>query len=276
MKNSYLLIPALGLAAATPAMAQSSSVSSAVKGTMTQTPIQPQPLYIPPPAPPPPPPPPPPKPVQDKVERAPDVVSTLPMPLAPALVDIDRLAYPRNPRLLNSGEALPTPADYPAESWRNNEEGEVRYRIHVDAAGKATDCTILSSSGFLALDAKTCEVILERGQFAPALAGEDMPIAGRFERSSYWQKREPEFPTMLVTFRYVLNEKGQGTSCEILKIEGDIPDSMRRDMERRMERDGGCPIRPGRNGVPYRNENGVPIPKQVTVTFAVKVEDPAQ
>lgn len=264
MKTRYLLVPALGLFAANPAMAQSSPVSNAVKGTMTQTPIAPPPpVHIPPPAPPP-------------VHRTIPAPPPPPPRLVPRAVPVERVEFPRDPRLKNSYEAEPTPADYPLESWRNDEEGVVRYRVAVGADGEADDCTIVSSSGHPALDARTCEIILERGEFSPALKDAQTPIAGILEQSHYWRKAEPEFPAMLVTFSYVLDEKGHGTNCEVVRIEGDLNERMRRDIDRSMELNDGCPMRLGRRGVPYRDEEGVPVAKRVTVTFEVTVEDPPQ
>ena len=259
MKNRYLLVPAIGLFATAPAVAQSSPVSGAVKGTMTQTPVSPPPaprLYIPPPAPPvapprriPPPPP----------------MRAVPAPPPPR--------YPRDPILVNYRDAFPTQAEYPIASWQNDEEGTVRYKLDIDADGNATDCAIVESSGFEVLDAKTCEIILERAEFKPAMEDEDTPVAGTVTRSYTWRKREPELPNMSISFQYLQDEDGRTQDCKILKMEGNLPERIRRDIERDLERGNGCPISRARRGVPYRDENGVPVPKQVTITFDVKLKD---
>lgn len=266
MKNRYLLVPAIGLVASTPAMAQSSQVNDAVRDVVTTKPVAPPPApTIPPPAPP----------MTQKVKER-----TIPPPAPPAL----RVApasplppYPRNPRLVNYRDALPTQADYPLASWQNGEEGFVRYTVDVDVDGKATDCTIAEGSGYPALDAKTCEVVLERAEFKPALDDENAPVAGSITRTYNWRKREPELPSMSVTFQYVQNEQGETVECKLVNMEGDVPEKMRRDMERDLENGDACPRGiSGRRGIPYRDENGVPVAKQVTVTFEVKVEEPAE
>ena len=271
MKNRYLLIPAIGLYAVAPASAQDRTVSNAVKGTMTQTTISPPPpppVYIPPPALPaaPLPSPPPPVPYETTTE-----VAKPPISVAPS-----RPRYPRDPRLTNYREGLPTQADYPISSWRNDSEGTVRYSVDVDADGKPTDCIIVSSSGDAALDAKTCEVIMERAEFSPALEDADTPVSGSLTRSYRWRKREPEMPTMSVTFRYLHDTDGSSKECELLKLEGDVPERIRKDIERDMVDGTGCPRGVARRGVPYRDEDGVPVAKRVTVSFDVKVEEPGE
>ena len=267
MKNRYLLVPAIGLVATSPAMAQSSPISGAVKGTMTQTPITPPPpppLYIPPPAPPAPPP-------RMQVRDYPDAAPVPPpMRLAPAPPPP---RYPRDPVLVNYRDALPKQADYPLSSWQNDEEGTVRYALDVDVDGNATDCTITESSGSETLDAKTCEVVMERSEFRPAMEDADTPIAGTVARSYTWRKREPDLPPLSITFQYLHDETGKTSDCKILKMEGDLPEPLRRNFERDLERNNGCPNPPSQRGIPYRDENGVPIAKQVTVTFDVKVDD---
>jgi hypothetical protein len=63
--------------------------------------------------------------------------------------------------------------------WR----AEVGYRIEVDAAGKATSCTILDKFRRTYINQKLCEVLLEHHTFAPALDAANQPIAGTYEHS---------------------------------------------------------------------------------------------
>lgn len=232
---------------------------------MTQTPIQPAPLYIPPP----PAPPPPPK-VPPRIQRPPPP----PIMVAPSPPVAPR-RYPTGPLLVNYRDGIPKQIDYPVESWRNNEEGLVTYRIDIDATGKATDCTIIESSGYPALDAKTCEVVMERATFSPAFEAEGKPVAGSLERSYDWRKRGPDMPEMQVVFEYLHDENGRSSDCKFLKLEGDIPETLRMEIERNMDRNGGCPIPANRAGIPYRDESGTPVAKRVIVTLDVKLEEPS-
>jgi protein TonB len=67
--------------------------------------------------------------------------------------------------------------DDPPSSLRNGEQGVVGFEVKVDAAGKPTDCRVTASSGFSSLDNETCQQIMRRGRFSPAMseAGNAVP-----------------------------------------------------------------------------------------------------
>ncbi|HVI98583.1 MAG TPA: energy transducer TonB [Sphingomonas sp.] len=65
------------------------------------------------------------------------------------------------------------PDDYPIEARHHDIEGKVRFDLTIDAAGHATSCTILESSGSAALDEGTCRLAVERAELAP------LPQTGR-------------------------------------------------------------------------------------------------
>ena len=116
----------------------------------------------------------------------------------------------------------------------------------------------------------SAEIVVE----PPAMKDENTPVAGQVARSFGWRKREPEMPSMSIVVQYTQDERGDTANCKVIKLEGDLPERMRRDFEHNMENGKGCPIGRGGRGVPYRDENGVPVARQVTVTFDVKVEEP--
>lgn len=64
---------------------------------------------------------------------------------------------------------------YPSISRRMGEEGEVRLRVHVDAAGNAQRVEIERSSGFARLDQAALDTV-KRWRFVPARQG-DQPVA---------------------------------------------------------------------------------------------------
>ena len=70
--------------------------------------------------------------------------------------------------------------DYPPESRLRGEEGRVVITLDIDERGMPTRCRIVESSGYPALDAKTCELALERGRFKPANDITGKPIASSF------------------------------------------------------------------------------------------------
>ena len=58
-----------------------------------------------------------------------------------------------------------TTGDYPSQDLREGNQGVVRVRLEVTAAGQASKCTVTGSSGFPRLDAATCAKLLARSRF---------------------------------------------------------------------------------------------------------------
>ncbi len=244
MNTKILLIPAIGLFATTQAAAQDTSEAAAqaveeaaeeaAEAAADARPIAPAPpmLRIPPPAPPPP-------------------------------GDYARPASPTDWDAIS-----PQQVDYPNASWLAEEEGLVRYSVDVDAQGNPSDCVVTESSGFPALDAKTCEIVIERGAFDPALDEDGNAIESTFTEVHNWRKREPEFPgSVTVRVQFTLDETGATTDCEVIEASGMMSESMKRSFEREP-----CPGNRS-NRAPYRDENGVPVAKRVTIGFEITVED---
>lgn len=182
--------------------------------------------------------------------------------------------YPREPHLRTY--RILKPVDYPIEAWRNDEEGAVQYSVDVDAEGKATSCEVTKSSGSAILDAATCPIVMTRAEFRPAMAERDQPVVGSYSGYLHWRKREPEMPQMSLILRYHQDAQGNTTNCEFLKMEN-MPEGMRKDIERGLERGRACPgAKPEGRGVPYRDKDGNPVAKIVTATLDVKLEDPSE
>jgi len=179
------------------------------------------------------------------------------------------LDNPQGPRIENWREARPTQADYPPQSWLAGEEGRVGYEIAVDADGSASDCQITDSTGYPALDRVTCAVLLERAQFTSARNDEGEAIAATYKGRYFWRKRDPEVPgTFRFRARFVVDETGQATNCVIEAKEGALPKGMAQTMDKNP-----CPFGSRRNPIPYRDEEGVPVAKNVVVEFSAKVSD---
>lgn len=70
-----------------------------------------------------------------------------------------------------------TADDYPAGAQRSNIEGRVVVRVTVSAAGRATACAVVSSSGNASIDAITCRMTLWRAHFTPGLDAAGRPVA---------------------------------------------------------------------------------------------------
>ncbi len=178
------------------------------------------------------------------------------------------------PTPIGSEYSWVTNADYPLDAWRNGEEGSVDYELDVDQAGKVTACRIAHSSGFPALDAQTCRLLIERARFEPAQDSRRKPIAGVFYGSIIWQRREPEFGSGSFTFKvgFTLDERGKTSNCRVIERSGDIPPDLMRKFEREP-----CPG--SRDNAPARDADGRPVARDVIVTFGVETapaaSDPA-
>lgn len=91
------------------------------------------------------------------------------------------LATIRNPvePLTNPGTWL-RGSDYPREMLRNGQLGSVEIRLDVDQQGTATGCEVLRRAGDAAFAKLTCDTLMRRARFRPAL-----DVAGRPLRSFY-------------------------------------------------------------------------------------------
>jgi protein TonB len=175
------------------------------------------------------------------------------------------------PRLANPAEVRPTATDYPPEAWIAGEEGEVTFSLTVGPDGKAYGCAVFKSSGSYALDGASCPIVRDRGIFEPARNEDGVPYAARFTHTMRWYREEPNYPgRMTVSLRFLVDETGQVRECEVLELSGEI----NADMLLSIENDP-CLGQDGRTQVPYRDKNGVPVARRVTVTTETIVTEPA-
>lgn len=58
--------------------------------------------------------------------------------------------------------------DYPKEAMKNHWEGAAIVDLTVSADGRVSACNVVQSSGYEALDNKTCEIFKTRARFQPA------------------------------------------------------------------------------------------------------------
>lgn len=85
-----------------------------------------------------------------------------------ALRALQRLPETRN------GYGL-TPGDYPVSALQTGQSGRVLVRIAVSPDGRATECAVIATSDNPALDRTTCDVVLRRARFTPALDANGQP-----------------------------------------------------------------------------------------------------
>lgn len=79
------------------------------------------------------------------------------------------------------------PDDYSPDEFEKLRKGKTVFRVQVGPNGRATDCTILASSGSAELDEKVCLNLKRRSRFRPATDNSGNPIAGHWTSDSHWQ-----------------------------------------------------------------------------------------
>ena len=81
--------------------------------------------------------------------------------------------------------------DYPEEALRNDWQGDVIVDLRISAAGRVKSCRIHQSSGYPALDLKTCEIFLLRARFTPAKDEQGNPVEDNFRAPVvHWRLEE--------------------------------------------------------------------------------------
>lgn len=91
-----------------------------------------------------------------------------------------------------------TTEDYPAAALRGGIEGTTQFRVTVDRAGVAKDCTVTGTSGSADLDSATCALVTQRARFAPAKDKHGRAIEGAYANRVHWKiPQEPSAPPAL-------------------------------------------------------------------------------
>ncbi|WP_395329096.1 energy transducer TonB [Novosphingobium sp. BL-8H] len=93
---------------------------------------------------------------------------------------------PRGAMPRNDPSSWITTQDYPTSELRAEHQGMVRFRVDVDARGRAGQCTILSSSGYSGLDEATCKYVSKRARFEPATNADGEAAAGSYMGTIRW------------------------------------------------------------------------------------------
>jgi TonB family protein len=92
----------------------------------------------------------------------------------------------RPARSTQNPSSLFMPADYPTEALARRAQGATRYRLQISEIGRAEKCDIEGSSGSAALDQATCQVMISRSRFYPALDVAGRPVASIFTGTIRW------------------------------------------------------------------------------------------
>lgn len=93
------------------------------------------------------------------------------------------------PEMTNMAEVF-SPDNYPFWAGANWEEGRLRFRVEVDAAGRAVACAIVEKALSDNLNQPTCDLVMARARFRAATDRRGRPVAGSLERKVRWQLEE--------------------------------------------------------------------------------------
>lgn len=198
--------------------------------------------------------PPPPPPMPSQYVSPPTSSSPLPMPRGKS-----RVAIPAG----NPGEWA-TSNDYPIQALREGREGITGFRIMVGPDGRPAGCDITSSSGSPDLDSVTCELLVERALFKPALDIKGKPTTGSYSSRVRWVI--PKGPTQIEpshhSVSFIVEADGTATNCAETRDGVPVEDSDLHSL---------CS-----NGTimqPYTDAAGKPVRKRVVVTQAITLSD---
>lgn len=192
---------------------------------------------------------------------APPVIERVTVPSAQTRPAVETL--PRGPVPKASPASWIRSDDYPALAMKNGESGTTSFRLSVDAKGAATDCVVTATSGSASLDRTTCDLIRARASFSPALDSAGKPVAGSYADRVRWTIPAPRpvpQPGEFI-FHFVVEADGRQSDCHVEKATGVMAD--RQAMV-------GCPA--ARFREPYKDEQGNPVRRRVTVMQSVIVE----
>ncbi len=80
-----------------------------------------------------------------------------------------------------------TTNDYPSSALQAEREGTSGFRLTISASGQPLFCSITSSSGHDDLDKATCEALMRRARFNPALDRSGNAVVSSYSSRVRWQ-----------------------------------------------------------------------------------------
>lgn len=195
-------------------------------------------------------------------------------------------SFPRAPAPRMALRNIDMAGRYPKAALDAGAEGDVGFRLDIDAAGAVQACTVTQGSGNVALDAATCAVLKEKGQFDPALDIDGKPVAGRVNHYFVWRlppagagaapaAPKPEFrpapfpaESGSMLLEYVIDATGAVTDCTA-RVDG----FMAKGMRGAEMRDGCGPIRQMAPFQPPLDAAQKPVSRRYRMSMETKVED---
>lgn len=77
--------------------------------------------------------------------------------------------------------------DYPSEALQNGQTGTSVIIWSIDTTGRISDCKVVKSSGAPSLDRASCQAVLRRGRYEPALGIDGKPVPTHAMRKVIWR-----------------------------------------------------------------------------------------
>lgn len=103
-------------------------------------------------------------------------------------IDPETLAkFQKLPEPTGNPGAWATTNDYPSNLLSAGISGTVAFKIKVGADGKPVDCMVIESSRVEALDNVSCQLVVQRARFRPAIGGDGRPAAAPYINRIRWQ-----------------------------------------------------------------------------------------
>lgn len=97
-----------------------------------------------------------------------------------------KLPEPAKPAKLTTRKLFDS-GDYPAEAMANDQKGRTKFLLMIDEQGRVLDCVTDESSGVATLDTMSCQIMLQRAKFEPALDASGKPVKSIYVYSLGWQ-----------------------------------------------------------------------------------------
>lgn len=82
--------------------------------------------------------------------------------------------------------------DYPPAMLRLDQSGGVLVRLGINETGKVTDCQIMEALGDEAFRKQTCDKLILRARFKPALSAAGTPVKSYSDQTVIWRARSGE------------------------------------------------------------------------------------
>ena len=102
-----------------------------------------------------------------------------------------------DPQVIQSLRRKPTPVrnpalwfssdDYPLAAIQRHQWGSVLTRMTVGIDGRVAECVVVESSGQALLDKRTCDLLISRGRYKPALTAGGEPIRAMTSVRIHWR-----------------------------------------------------------------------------------------